>query len=182
MKEGDSSQKQVYHCELCDKWFCEKHLRPKFPYFIDWETIFDAQGNPEIKALYHIEYKREGGHSDFVYWRKTFEALDIEEKVRNKLIQHAIDRMAEANKSRTEIAIDTMEEKMSQSEKIKTYENRFHNRFSVPEEVYSNKTYRERLNNANTSNQVEAIVMDYYRHHRKEPEQELTNKKKHWWQ
>jgi len=80
MKDGDSSQKQVCYCELCDKWFCEKHLRPKFPFFVDWDTIFDVQGNPEIKTLYYFEYKREGGHPDLVYWRRKFEALDIEEK------------------------------------------------------------------------------------------------------
>jgi hypothetical protein len=68
MKEWDSSQKNVYHCDLCAKWFCEKHLSPKFPFFVDWETISAVQGNPEIRALYYFEYKREGGHPDFVYW------------------------------------------------------------------------------------------------------------------
>ncbi|HLE75224.1 MAG TPA: hypothetical protein VI864_04170 [Candidatus Bathyarchaeia archaeon] len=179
VKEGNSSQKRVYRCDLCNKWFCEKHLKPKFPYFVDWDTVFDVQGEPRIKALFHTEYKREGGHSDFAYWRKTFEALDIEEKLRNKLIQQAIDRMADVNKLKTEMAIDTMEEKMEQGKEIKTYENKFGNRYSVPKEVYSNKIYRERLYNANTTNQVETIVIDYYKHHRKEPEQP---KKKHWWQ
>ena len=100
VKELDSSEKQVTHCDLCDKWFCERHRKPKFPFFVDWDTISDVQGNPEIKALFYTEYKREGGHPDFVYWRKTFEALDIEEKTRNELIKQAIDKMEEANRER----------------------------------------------------------------------------------
>jgi hypothetical protein len=98
MKEGDSTRKKVYHCDLCDKWFCEKHLSPKFPYFVDWDTVFDVQGDPEIKALFYAEYKREDGHSDFVYWRKTFEALDLEERRRNELIKKAMDRMMQSEK------------------------------------------------------------------------------------
>jgi mannitol/fructose-specific phosphotransferase system IIA component (Ntr-type) len=167
MKEGDSSQKQVYHCELCDKWFCERHLKPKFPYFIDWETIFDVLGNPEIKALYYTEYMREGGHPDFVYWRRKFEALDIEGKVRDKLIQQAIDKMIEANP----IPPKTVNPQIMYSETITT-ENKYSHHFIVPTLVYLNEKYRERLNNAKTLEEVEYIISDYYKH----------LYKKHWWQ
>jgi hypothetical protein len=68
-------------------------LKPKFPFFIDWDTIFDIQGNPEIKALYYTEWQREGGHPDFVYWRTKFESLDLEEKTRNGLIRQGVERM-----------------------------------------------------------------------------------------
>lgn len=60
---------------------------------MDWDTVFNVQGNPEIKALFHIEYKHEGGHADFIYLRKTIEALGIEEKSRDKMVKQAIDRM-----------------------------------------------------------------------------------------
>lgn len=29
VKDGDYSQKKVYHCELCNNWFCEEHQIPK---------------------------------------------------------------------------------------------------------------------------------------------------------
>jgi len=152
-------------------------LRPKFPYFVDWDTVFDVQGSPEIKALFHTEYRREGGHPDFVYLRRTVEALDIEEKAKNRLIQQAIDQMAEANKLKIEKAVDIMEEEMSQSGKLKTYENKFHNSFSVPKEVYSNKEYRNKLKNANTLEQVNNIVLNYYKNQQKE----VQKQKKRWW-
>jgi hypothetical protein len=97
LKEGDSTQKTVYHCNLCDKWYCETHSKPKFPYFVDWENSFDVQGDPEVKALFFSEYRRNDGHSDFVYLRKTIEALDLEEKTRNELIKQAMDRMNHPN-------------------------------------------------------------------------------------
>lgn len=204
MKDGDSSKKQVYHCELCDKWFCETHSKPKFPYFIDWDTIFDVQGNPEIKALFHIEYKREGGHPDFVYWRKTIEALDLEEKTRNELIRQAMDRMMHPEKygiephsefetdktKRVEMLIREEMELTEQTEvkhggdiypkygeSTRTYNNVYHHDFEVPSEVYAVEEYRDRLNTARTLEEVERIIDDYNKHHRKEQE---SSKKKHW--
>lgn len=84
IKEEDSSEKQVYHCDLCDKWFCETHLKPKFPYFVDWDNVFDVQGNPEVKTLFYSEYGRQDGHADFVYLRKTIEAIEIHKKNKDK--------------------------------------------------------------------------------------------------
>lgn len=152
---------------------------------MDWDTISDVQGNPEIKVLFYTEYKREGGHPDFVYWRKTFEALDIEEKKWNELIRQAIDRMMhpekygiepqselETDKSkRLEILIrEESELDESQKEQAKplkgettTTGNFYGHRFVVPKEVYSNATYREYLNYAKTEKSVKVIVDEYYR-------------------
>jgi hypothetical protein len=182
-------------------------LKPKFPYFKDWDTIFDAQGNPEIKALYHIEYKCEGGHPDFVYWRRKFEALDIEEKTRNELIKQAMDRMMQSEDVKehpVDAPIETeiqevhrlfkeadmssivenerLKDEVQRKESTKTYDNIYHHDFLVPTEVYSDEEYRGRLNNARTLEEVEQILEDYNRHHRKEPEPEQPKKKKHWWQ
>jgi len=207
IKEKDSSKKQVYYCELCGKWFCERHLEPKFPYFVDWDTVFDVQGNPEIKLLFHTEYRREGGHPDFVYWRRKVEALAIEETTRNELIKQAIDRMMHPEKygveapaefetsttKRVEILLREEIELTEQAEKnmnkniseksgesTMTYDNRYGHGFWVPTEVYSNDEYREKLNNARTLEDVDQIIDDYNKHHRKEPEQEQPKKKKHW--
>jgi len=163
-KNCDSSKKQVYHCELCNKWFCELHLKPKFPYFVDWETIFDVQGNPKIKALFYSEYGREDGHADFVYLRKTIEKLNLEKRLHDKLIKQAIDRMAEANKTRNAIAWDRFEDAMANGKTI-TYKNIFGHEFTVPKEVYKNKQYRAKLNRANSSSEVQSIAGDYYRYH-----------------
>lgn len=181
MKEQDSSEKQVTHCDLCDKWFCERHCEPKFPYFIDWDTVFDIQGNPEIKLLFHTQYRREDGHPDFIYLRKTVEALEIEEKTRNELIKLAIDRMEEANRKRRieirkkkEKEIEAQiaeEEKLREKGKTTTINNKYGHRFVVPREVYLNAEYGEYLNNAQTMKSVNVIVDEYYRKH----------KKKHWW-
>ncbi|MGD0405703.1 MAG: hypothetical protein ABSB10_03535 [Candidatus Bathyarchaeia archaeon] len=178
-KDMDSSKKIVYHCDICNKWFCELHLKPKFPYFVDWETVFDVQGNPEVKALFYSEYRREEGHPDFEYLRKIIESLQLEERFRNKLIQQAIDRMIEANQKRNAISMKKL--KMAMKGDTKTYENKFGHDFTVPLEVYEDDKYRIRLNNANLLSEVETIVADYYRHHSKESKEEKP-KKKHWWQ
>jgi hypothetical protein len=56
--------------------------------------------------LFYTEYRQEDGHPDFVYWRKTFEALDIEEKRRNELIKQAMDRMMYPEKYVTIAPVD----------------------------------------------------------------------------
>ena len=153
------------------------HLKPKFPYFVDWDTVFDVQGNPEVKALFYSEYRREEGHPDFVYLRKTIESLQLEERFRNKLIQQAIDRMIEANQKRNAISMEKL--KIAMKGDTKTYENKFGHDFTVPLEVYEDDKYRLRLNNANLLCEVESIIADYYRHH---STREEKPKKKHWWQ
>ena len=185
VKDGDSSQKQVYHCELCDKWFCEKHLNPKFPYFVDWETVFDVQGNPQVKSLFYSEYRRVDGHPDFIFLRKTIEALELEEKTRNELIKKAIDRMVQIPLPRKPITtvMDTATYDMptrTYGKTTRTYGNIHHYSFEVFTEVYSNKEYRKRLDNAKTMDEVENIEKEYFSHHPNPKEQ--PSKKEHWWQ
>lgn len=200
-KDGDSSQKPVYRCDLCRKWFCKEHLKPKFPYFVDWDTVFDVQGNPEIKALFYTEYKREGGHPDFIFLRKTIEASELEEKMRNELIKKAMDRMMQTplpRKPTRHIAptINTF----TYGRTTRTYGNIHHYSFEVFTEVHSDKEYRERLDKAKSMNEVENIEKEYFSHHPKpkfqedeyqtqvigeikaEEQKEQTKKKKHWWQ
>jgi hypothetical protein len=49
-----------------------------------------------------------------------------------------------------------------------TVDNIFGHRFSVPKEVYSDQKYRNKLNKARTLNEVENIIHDYRKHHRKD--------------
>jgi len=189
VKDGDYSQKKVYHCEICDNWFCNKHRSPKFPYFVDWDTVLDVQGDPKIKALYHTEYKREGGHPDFNYWRKTFEARDISEKELDRLIKIGLDKMNAAFKEREYqraeeryVQAKEKEAKERATGQTETTGNKYGNRFAVPLEVYSNATYREYLDCAQTEKSVKVIVDEYYKKYGRKEKSEETKKKKHWWQ
>jgi len=127
-KEGDFSLKSVFHCELCDKWLCEKHVKPKFPFFVDWDTIFDVQGDREIKVMFYVEYQREGGHPDFVYWHRKFEALDFEEKQRNELIKKAIDRMMRSNEDEPRTLLNLEEGRRINVERLLEEEKRLEER------------------------------------------------------
>ena len=195
-KHLDSSEKKVSHCEICNKWFCEAHLKPKVPYFINWDTVFDVQSDPKIKALFHTEYNREGGHPDFVYLRKTIEAFDLEEKTRNELIRQAMDRMMNPEKYDVEVEADYEKDTTKRVEILLKEENELkehpeyehpekvigdttttfgniHNyHFGVPTQIYNEKEYRKRLDNARTLAEVDQIVEEYWRHHRKTPKEE----------
>lgn len=181
-KNMDSSKKPVFHCVICRKWFCEQHLKPKFPYFVDWETQFDVQGNPAVKAMFYSEYGRQDGHTDFVYLRWKIEKMEVENKLQDKIIQEKIDNMVEFGSNRSSLEI------LISSKKKKNYKNAWGNKFSVPKEVYSNKIYREKLDGANSSSQVNEILYDYYFQDKslllteKKLKQAEEKQKKHWWQ
>lgn len=195
IKNGDSSKKPIYHCDLCQKWFCELHSKPKFPYFIDWETQFNVQGNPAVKAMFYSEHGREDGHADFEYLRMKIMEMELEEQYENWLIQKAIDRMVEADRIRNEkaakkaaisvkpMSLNLMTDEDNPLKKtIQTYENKFGHGFSVPKEVYADKIFRERLNNANLLCEVEEIVAEFYKRNLPPQENVKTQKKRHWWQ
>ena len=160
-KHADSSQKPVYRCDLCKKWFCKKHLEPKYPYFVDWDTVFDVQGDPRIKASFYTEYKREGGHPDFVYLQNAIKEFQLEEKIRDMLIARTIEKMIEADrKRRDEKREKEAREREAKEAEVRAFEratgntmttgNRYGKRFVVPLEIYSNATYREYLDHAKT--------------------------------
>lgn len=189
-KNQDSSKKEVFHCDKCRKWFCKQHLEAKFPYFVDWETQFDVQGNPAVKSMFYSEYRRKEGHADFEYLRTKIIEMELEEQYRDWLIQKAIDNMVEANRARNEkaasIAITSVRSGLIEQDNplkrtTKTYENKFGHTFSVPKEVYADKIFRERLNNANLLCEVEEIVTQYYKKNMAKKEIQ-KQKKKHWWQ
>jgi hypothetical protein len=91
VRDRDFSQKKVYRCDLCDRWFCEKHFEPRLAFIKDLNAI---ENNPEISALYHTEVEgKEDGHPDFEYSRRKLTELNIEEKRRSELIEEALNRM-----------------------------------------------------------------------------------------
>ena len=172
LKNKDYTEKPVSKCKFCGNNFCHEHQQPKFPYFVDWDNLFDIQGNPEIKALYYSEFNRKDGHPDFVFWKKTFERLDLEEEIRNKLIKQAMDKMMDSEpvKPYTVIQPDFEEiRKLKEdfdihnraTEEAITIHNKYGHRFRVPSIVYSDIEYRVRLDNARTLAEVEEIIALY---------------------
>jgi len=91
VRDNDFSEKKVYQCKLCERWFCEKHIEPRLAFIKDLKAI---EKSPAIRALYYTEMRREDGHPDFEYSRIKLMELDIEEKQRNELIEEAFDRMS----------------------------------------------------------------------------------------
>ena len=79
-------------------WFCELHYNPKFPYFVEWENVFDVQGDPAIKLYLFTEFNRKDGHADLIYFRRTVEAQLTEEQRSEALIEQAMDRMMNPGK------------------------------------------------------------------------------------
>ncbi|MCL5949291.1 MAG: hypothetical protein M1490_02295 [Candidatus Bathyarchaeota archaeon] len=211
MKNYDASKKKVVRCELCGRYFCAQHSKPKFPYFVDWETQFDVQGNPAVKGMFYSEYGRDDGHPDFVYLMKTIESLEFEEKERNELIKKAMDRMMHSEEAgeatdgielpiddeagrtkridilvREEGEIDQRirereQERINSNPSVKTTGNIHGYHFSVPEKIYSEKIYHERLNLARTLAEVDEIIDNYKKEQRGKRKEEQP-KKKHWWQ
>jgi hypothetical protein len=90
VKEGDSSEKKVRQCELCGRWFCEKHREPRLVYIKDFESIDDSR---ETRALFIEIEQYQDGHPDFPYTRRRVVGLGIEEQKQNELIRKAFDRM-----------------------------------------------------------------------------------------
>jgi hypothetical protein len=180
----------VYRCDLCDRWFCERHLKPRLAFIKDFDAIDNI---PEVRALYFTESEQlrsENGHPDFEYSRRKFRELDIEEKRRNELIKQALDRMnqyyaeipekpfdTEAERKRTMEKLLKEEEEIGKPKSTDSYEfsflagyttttneNKYHHKFRVPAQAYSIEKYRKQLNDAKTLSEVEHILHDYYRH------------------
>lgn len=184
VRDGGFSQKKVYRCELCERWFCERHIEPRLAFIRDLRAIEDS---PEVRALYYTEMQYENGHPDFEYSRRKFRELDIEEKKRNELIKQALDRInhyyddalipekpvdVEADRKKRVETLLKEEEEIDKSRPIQGRkitiidEGPLHyNKIdvTVPEEILSNKKYYKRIKNAKTVKEVEAIILEYYK-------------------
>jgi len=75
----------VYLCQSCDRWFCEKHLKPRLFHIMGLDGV-----PPESKLEFYREWKREDSHPDFQYSQKRLEELHLEEKIRFELIDKAL--------------------------------------------------------------------------------------------
>src|SRR4030042_5921797 len=107
---------------------------------------------------------------------------------RREVTTQAFDRMAEANRRRrirklreeqtrlkklkNALSRENKRESFRVGDSTKTYDNIYHHHFWVPTEVYSDIEYRDRLHYAKTLEEVDQIIKEYYKYHRKEPEPE----------
>jgi hypothetical protein len=208
VRDRDFSQKMVYRCELCDRWFCEKHIKPRLAFIRNFQAV---NYSSKVRALYYTEMQYTDGHPDFEYSRRKFREIEVEEKKLNELIKQALDRMNHyyTDALIPEKPIDVKADRKKRVEMLQkeeaeidkpeiadttvTSENKYGHRFVVPLEVYSNAEYREYLNKAQTMKSVKVIVDEYYRkypfsysrrvaEYSKRKDSEKSEKKKHWWQ
>jgi hypothetical protein len=94
--------------------------------------------------------------------------IDLEEE-RKRTVEMLLKEEAEIDKPKTADSQKTVEGiPFRVGDTTLTYENRYHYHFSVPSEAYSIEEYREKLNNAKTLDEVEHILHDYYKRHRKQ--------------
>ena len=61
-RDEDKSEKKLFHCGLCDVWYCEKHILPKPCYIVDlgkpdkdptkWQYLNDdGLGHPDASYI-----------------------------------------------------------------------------------------------------------------------------------
>jgi hypothetical protein len=86
--EGDSSEKRLFKCPSCERWFCERHLEPKLAVIRDLNKIIrDKQWRDVVEK----EWKREGGHPDYAYTVERFEKLQTEKEIKTEKMADALD-------------------------------------------------------------------------------------------
>jgi len=83
VREGDSSEKKLFQCRYCERWFCERHLEPRLAVIRDFNKIIKDK---EWRDMVEEDWKREDGHSDYAYTKERFDELKVEKEiVRSKI-------------------------------------------------------------------------------------------------
>jgi len=82
--EGDSSEKRLFQCPSCERWFCERHLEPKLAFIRDFNKIIrDKEWRDRVEE----DWKREDGHPDYAYTKESFDELKIEKEILRSKIE-----------------------------------------------------------------------------------------------
>ena len=89
VREEDSSKKKLYQCQLCERWFCEKHLEPKLAVFRDLESIIK---DPVWREEVEKDWGRDDGHPDYEYTKERFDELKVEEEKIRKEIEDFLNK------------------------------------------------------------------------------------------
>src|SRR4030067_328682 len=88
-REGDSSEKRLFQCRYCERWFCESHLEPRLAVIRDFNKIIKDK---EWRDLVEEDWKREDGHPDYAYTKERFDELKIEKEVIRAKISAFLDK------------------------------------------------------------------------------------------
>jgi hypothetical protein len=194
VRDRDFSKKQVYHCGLCDRWFCEKHLEPRIAYIRNFTSLPHSK---KLRDYLEKEWKRKDGHPDFAYSEKRIKELDLEEKEEQQTIKEILDGFKEypfeinpeEKRKRTVEILQKEEEEIKEKERSHKFPERVEtvvttHGFTVPRQVYSNPEYREYLNHADNLKSINVIIDEYYRKYPFSMRENMNKpkKKKHWWQ
>jgi len=83
-REGDSSEKKLFQCRYCERWFCERHLEPRLAVIRDFNKIIKDK---EWRDLVEEDWKREDGHPDYAYTKERFDELKIEKEILRSKIE-----------------------------------------------------------------------------------------------
>jgi len=75
VREGDSSEKKLYECQYCERWFCKRHLKPRLFHIPDL-TI--PVKDKEWGSIIEEEGKKKGGHPDYAYTQERYEMFKLE--------------------------------------------------------------------------------------------------------
>ena len=78
VRDGDSSEKKLFQCQYCERWFCERHLEPRLAVIRDFNKIIKDK---EWRTMVEEDWKREDGHPDYAYTKEKFDELKIEREI-----------------------------------------------------------------------------------------------------
>jgi len=78
VREADSSEKKLYQCQYCERWFCERHLEPRLTVIRDFKTVIK---DTAWRNIIEKEWRRKDGHPDFAYTWERFEELKVQKAI-----------------------------------------------------------------------------------------------------
>src|SRR3990170_8194379 len=78
VRDGDSSEKKLFQCQYCERWFCERHLEPRLAVIRDFNKIIKDK---DWRTMVEEDWKREDGHPDYAYTKEKFDELKIEREI-----------------------------------------------------------------------------------------------------
>ena len=78
VKEDDASEKKLYQCQYCERWFCERHIGLRVVHVPSYnEVIKDIAWREVVEK----DRKRNDGHPDFAYTVEKLNELKIEKRL-----------------------------------------------------------------------------------------------------
>jgi len=87
LRDRDFSEKKLYKCELCGRWFCEKHVRPRTFLIRGVDDVQDEQ-IPEGLGLNDVQAERTPEQGTFILgtsvgWIKE-RAIEIKDRIKSR--------------------------------------------------------------------------------------------------